>query len=157
MTASSAEERETPVWHWAAIGLAVLGLLDSLYLSWVKVAGATAACAGIGDCESVNNSRYAEIYGVPVAILGAGLYALILLLLGSEGLVPERRESVKIMVFGLSLGGVLYSAYLTYLEVAVLRAICPFCVVSAIVLVALLGISVVRLRVPREDDELGRE
>lgn len=157
MTTVRAGENERPVWRWVATGLALLGLLDSLYLSWVKLAGATASCSGIGGCESVNNSRYAEIYGVPVAVLGAGLYGLVLVLLSLEGRLLEGRETIKMVVFGLSLGGVLYSAYLTYVEVAVLRAICPFCVVSAIVLVALLGISVIRLRELREDDETGRE
>jgi uncharacterized membrane protein len=150
-----AEER--PVWRWAAIGLGILGLLDSLYLSWVRLAGATAACSGIGDCDAVNNSRYAEIYGVPVALLGAGLYGIMLVLLIAEGRLPERREAIHFVLFGMSLGGVLFSAYLTYLEIAVLRAICPYCVVSAIILVALLGISVIRLREPREADETGRE
>ena len=157
MTTVRAGENERPVWRWVAAGLALLGLLDSLYLSWVKLAGATASCSGIGDCESVNNSRYAEIYGVPVAVLGAGLYGLVLVLLSLEGRLLKGRETIKMVVFGVSLGGVLYSAYLTYVEVAVLRAICPFCVVSAIVLVALLGISVIRLRELREDDETGRE
>lgn len=152
---NQAEER--PIWRWTAIGLAILGLLDSLYLSWVKLTGATATCSGIGDCEAVNNSRYAEIYGVPVALLGAGLYGIMLALLIAEGRLPDRREAIHFALFGMSLGGVLFSAYLTYLEIAVIQAICPYCVVSAIILVALLGISVIRLREPHEADETGRE
>lgn len=55
-------------------------------------------------------------------------------------------ENGLLLVFGISLAGVLYSAYLTYVEIAVLHAICPFCVLSAVVLLALLGLSSFRLR-----------
>ncbi len=128
-----------------SIALVVIGLIDSLYLTWIKLAHATAACAGIGDCEAVNSSVYSEIGGVPIALLGAGAYLVMLILLLLEPRGGFWAENGPLGVFGLSLVGVLYSAYLTYIEVAVLYAICPFCVVSAIVLVALLGVSVVRL------------
>ncbi len=128
-----------------SIALVAVGLLDSVYLTWIKLAHATAACAGIGDCEAVNSSIYSEIAGVPIALLGAGAYLVMLALLLLESRGGFWAENGPLGVFGLSLVGVLYSAYLTYIEVAVLYAICPFCVISAIVLVALLGVSVVRL------------
>ncbi len=131
--------------RWSAIILALLGLADGIYLSYIKLANATAACGGIGDCESVNNSPYSEIAGIPIAILGSGAYLAIIFLLMVEPRAQWWRDYAPIMVFGLSLTGVLYSAYLTYVEVAVLHAICPYCVISAILLVAILAISVVRL------------
>jgi len=137
--------------RWSSIVLSLMGLADSIYLSYLKLADATAACAGIGDCESVNNSPYSEIAGIPIAILGAGAYVVIILLFVLEKRAEFWRDSVPMIVFGLSLTGVLYSAYLTYVEVAILHAICPYCVISAIILVALLGISVVRLL---RDDEI---
>ncbi len=137
-----------------AVILALLGLADSIYLTWIKLANATAACAGIGDCESVNNSPYAEIAGIPIALLGAGAYLAMIVLLVIEPRATFWRENSPIAVFGLSLVGVLYSAYLTYVEIAILQAICPYCVVSAILLVALLGISVVRLLREDESDSL---
>jgi len=70
--------------HWPSILLAILGLIDSLYLGWIKLAGETAACSGIGDCEAVNTSRYSEIGGVPIALLGALAYAFILFFLFAE-------------------------------------------------------------------------
>ncbi|OGO34288.1 MAG: hypothetical protein A2Z16_12700 [Chloroflexi bacterium RBG_16_54_18] len=131
--------------HLSSIFLAIIGLLDSLYLYWVKITNAYALCGPIGDCESVNSSRFAEIAGIPIALLGAGSYLTILGLL----LLERRRyfwaEYVPLMVFGLSLVGVMYSAYLTYVEVAILKAICPYCVISAIVLVILLALATVRL------------
>src|SRR3989304_5328004 len=69
-------------WTWIpACLLAIAGLLDSLYLSYIKLTNQTASCDLIGDCEAVNNSRYAVIGGVPIAVLGAAGYLLILVLL----------------------------------------------------------------------------
>ena len=132
--------------HRISLGLAVIGLMDSIYLSWIKLSGTTALCGGVGDCESVNNSIYSEINGIPIAFLGAGAYLLILGILLLEGRLGADADWPVLSLFGLSLIGTLYSIYLTYIEVAVLRAICPYCVVSAIVITLLLAISVVRLR-----------
>ncbi len=130
------------------IVLAVAGLLDAAYLTYIKLAHRVAACAGIGDCETVNASVYSEIHGIPIALLGALAYLVILVLLALE----ERSERWAVWsafgVFGISLTGVLYSAYLTYIEVAVLHAICPFCVFSAVVLVLILLMSTLRVIAP---------
>lgn len=125
--------------------LAGIGLVDALYLSWVKLANAYALCGPIGDCETVNSSPYAEIAGIPVALLGAGAYLAILVSLILERRAGAWGEFVPLLVFGLSLTGVLYSAYLTYLEVAVIRAICPYCLVSAVDLGLLLVMASLRL------------
>ena len=125
--------------------LGMVGLIDSLYLSWVKVSGKYALCGPIGDCESVNSSKYSEIAGIPIAFLGVAAYLVILVVLFLEARSDFWKVNSPLLVFGISLTGVLYSAYLTYLEIAVIRAICPYCVVSAIVLVILLMLSVQRM------------
>jgi uncharacterized membrane protein len=125
--------------------LAGLGLLDSVYLTWVKIANRYALCGPIGDCESVNSSQYSEIYGVPIALFGAGAYLALILLLWLESRGGGWQEYGPMLVFGISFAGVLYSAYLTYIVIAVLRAICPYCVVSAIALVLLLILAILRL------------
>jgi len=129
-----------------SIILSALGLLDSLYLTWVKLAGSEIYCAGIGDCDVVNSSSYSEIGGIPIAIFGAGAYLSMLLVLSMEKRGEIWRDNGQLVVFGLSLTGVIYSAYLTYIEVAILRAICPYCVVSALILVFIWIISIFRLR-----------
>lgn len=129
-----------------AILLASVGLLDSVYLTWIKLANQEAICAGIGSCELVNSSEYATLAGLPIALFGAGAYLLILIFLLFETRNAFLAENGLLLVFGISLAGVLYSAYLTYVEIAVLHAICPFCVLSAVVLLALLGLSSFRLR-----------
>ena len=129
-----------------SIGASLVGLVDSVYLTWIKLADQTASCAGIGDCESVNNSQYSEIAGIPIALLGVGAFFTILTLLVLEDRLADQSANLRLGIFGLSLTGSLYSGYLTYLEIAVLRAICPFCVVSAIAIFVLLIVGVFRLK-----------
>lgn len=134
-------------WIWiAACALAIVGLLDSAYLSYVKLANQTASCRLIGDCEAVNNSRYAVIGGMPVAVLGVAGYLLILLLLYLDRPGGAGRGPARFAMFGVTLAGTLYSIYLTYIEIYVLQAICPFCVLSAVVMVGLFVVALIRLR-----------
>jgi uncharacterized membrane protein len=128
-----------------SIVLAILGLLDSIYLAWLKFSGQYALCGLIGNCESVNTSQYSEIFGIPVALLGAGAYFAVIILLFLENRGAFWSEYGPIFVFGISLVGVLYSIYLTYVEIAILREICLYCVISAVSLVGLLIISSIRL------------
>jgi uncharacterized membrane protein len=125
-----------------SMGFATLGAVTSGYLTWVKLTNTTALCTGVGECEVVQQSRYAEVLGIPVALIGVLGYLAILGCL----VLQEQRGSfagaVPYAVFGLSLIGTLYSAYLTYVELFVLYAICPYCVVSALLMTALFGISV---------------
>ena len=124
----------------------IIGLVDSLYLTWEKISSNPALCIqGLGDCYSVNNSIYSEFMGIPVAILGAGAYLLILLSLLLEPKNSFFESNSPYIVFAITLIGTLFSLYLTYIEIAVLRKICPFCVISAITMLVLLVFSVLRL------------
>jgi len=133
----------------------IIGLVDSIYLTWIKLAHREALCLpGLGDCETVNTSRYAEIFGIPTALLGVMAYVVIISLLLLEDqrflTLPVRKETSKMAVFGLSVFGVLYSAYLTYIEIVVLRAICPFCVISAAAMLGIFIFSLSRLVINQE-------
>ena len=131
--------------RWISVVLVFVGLIDSIYLAWLKFANATAACSNIGDCESVNSSPYAEVAGIPIALFGAAAYFLMIILLILEPRNEFWRSNASLGIFGISLAGVLYSAYLTYVEIVILHAICPYCVVSAVVIILLFGLSIVRL------------
>jgi uncharacterized membrane protein len=134
-------------WTWSgAIVLALIGLVDSIYLSYIKLANQAASCAIFGGCEAVNNSRFAAVGGVPVAVIGAAGYLLILVLLYLDRPGAGGSEAVRFAFFGVTLAGTLYSIYLTYIEFFVLEAVCPFCVLSAVAMVGLFVISLVRLR-----------
>lgn len=131
--------------RWTGVVLAVLGALDSAYLTWVKVANATAFCSNVGDCDAVNASVYSEVFGIPIALFGLGAYLAIAAFLVLEDRGTMLREWGPLAVFGLALTGTLYSAYLTYVELFVIYAVCPYCVVSAILITGILILSVVRL------------
>lgn len=124
---------------------AIIGFVDSAYLSYVKLINSKVFCGGSNQCETVNNSPYSEIAGIPIAYIGLGAYLIIGLLHILESRDKFWYQNVPLIVFGLSLTGVLYSAYLTYIEIAVLHAICPYCVVSAIVMALIFIISIIRL------------
>jgi len=143
MSTSTTSPKDVKVRRILAV-LGFIGLLDSAYLSYIKLANATASCAGIGDCDAVNSSKYADIFGIPIALLGAGAYIVMLLILFMEARDPLWRANGPLTLFVLTLIGVLYSAYLTYVEIAILHAICPYCVISAVVLVAMFSLSVYR-------------
>ena len=129
-----------------AIGLlAALGSIDALYLTWIRVSDAKAACGSLGDCEAVNTSIYSEIIGIPVAMLGLAMYVLIVVLVWLEARRPELTEWVQLAVFGLALVGLIFSGWLTYVEIEILQAICPYCVISAVLIGAIFALSVIGL------------
>lgn len=134
----------------AAVVLTLVGLADSAYLAYIKLTNQLASCSNLGDCEAVNSSRYAEIGGVPIALLGAAGYLLILGAVALDRPGARWGEVGRYAFFGLSLAGSLYSLYLTYLEVFVLRAVCPFCAASAVVMIVLFVLSIVRLQAPSD-------
>lgn len=131
-----------------ALGFSVLGLVVALYLVWIKINPTNPFCMGIGDCEAVNTSPYSTIRGVPVALFGALTYAALIILFLTETRSALFHDWAPLVEFGLALVGTLYSAYLTYLEVAVIHKICPYCVTSAIsitVICILCGLRLPRL------------
>ena len=131
--------------RWISLALGALGVLDAGYLTYIKLAHVEAICRGVGNCEAVNSSVYSEIGGVPVALLGLGAYLAILALLVLETRVSALQDYAPLAIFGLALTGTLYSAYLTYVELFVIDAICPYCVTSAVLITGLLILAVVRL------------
>ena len=126
-----------------ALGVAGAGALVSTYLTWLHYSGMLALCLGVGGCETVQASRYAEVVGVPVALLGLIFFVLATALLVTRERFPrERREAARLALFGATLVGVIFAAYLTYLELFVIGVICPWCVSIALATVALFGLAV---------------
>ena len=131
-----------------AIGvLALAGVAIATYLTYVHYAGLKPLCFSSGGCETVQSSRYAKLAGIPVATIGLAGYVLIF------GSVWVRGELGKSIGAGLALVGFGFSAYLTYRELFTIKAICQWCVVSAIVMALLAVITVWRLM--RIEDEPG--
>jgi uncharacterized membrane protein len=124
----------------ATAALALVGIAIAGYLTWVHYAGLEPVCVGGGGgCERVQSSRSAELAGIPVAVLGLGGYVAIL---ASLALPEEQGASVAAF---LALVGFGFSAWLTYVEIAKIDAICQWCVASAVVMTALALVSVARI------------
>jgi len=123
----------------ASAAVAVVGLGIAAYLTAAHYAGATPVCAIAHGCATVQQSGYAELAGVPVALLGLGGYLAILASLARDG---ERARTVTAF---LSLAGFGFSAWLTYVEVVRLDAICIWCVGSAVCMTLLAVLSVARV------------
>jgi uncharacterized membrane protein len=131
--------------YWASIVFAVIGLLVSIYMTIYKLTANDAMCLGSGDCSTVNASRYSEIYGIPVALLGVGGFLAILFVHFMENRARLFKEQGTLIVFGMGLFGFVFSLYLTYLEFYVIHAVCPFCVASAVAITAVFIIGIIRL------------
>jgi uncharacterized membrane protein len=130
----------------AAIVLAVLGLLVAGYLTYVHYEGIKPVCGLGGDCEKVQTSEWADLAGVPVALLGLIGYATIL------GTLLVEREEALIAGALVALVGFGFSAYLTYRELFSIDAICPWCVASAVIITLLAIVMTARLlRAPTDD------
>ena len=102
-------------------------------------AGGSPVCAIAHGCETVQKSRYAEFAGIPVAVLGLLGYIGIL-----ASLTRDDETSRTVTAF-ISIAGLAFSGYLTYLELFTIHAICIWCVGSAICMLLLTGLSVTRM------------
>ena len=129
--------------------LALVGFFIALYL-WLHALGYGGPLkCGTGACETVQTSPQAVQFGIPVALYGVIGY-LALFIVAIIGLRPaalaDRRWSL--LLVGLSTVGFLFTAYLTYLELFVIHAICRWCVGSAVVIAAIWIVSLLSLRSP---------
>ena len=123
--------------------VALVGFFVALYLALYKAGLIGSLACGTGGCETVQLSRWSTFLGAPVAFWGVGYYAVVFAL--AFAVVQDRWSDSR----GLALGlvaltgwGVVFSAWLTYLELFVIRAICRWCVVSAVIALVLFGLAV---------------
>jgi uncharacterized membrane protein len=128
-----------------SIALALIGALVSIYMTIYKLTDNHNMCLGNGGCSKVNSSVYAEVYGIPVAVIGVLGYSAILGLLLLENRSSFLQNNGTMVVFGLSLVGFLFTLYLIFVELALIHALCPFCITSQIAMTLLFIISVIRL------------
>ncbi|HZY42183.1 MAG TPA: vitamin K epoxide reductase family protein [Anaerolineae bacterium] len=127
--------------------LSVPGIFVSGYLTYIHYSGEPLYCGGSNSCELVNSSRFAFIGPIPVSALGLGAYIAILIL--SLIKVTEERQWPAILTFGVALIGVMFQWYLFYIEVAVLHALCYWCVASQTIITLIFMLALPR-RTPDE-------
>ncbi len=131
--------------------LSVLGIFASGYLTYIHYSGEPIICGGSNSCELVNASRYAFIGTIPVSALGLAAYLtlLILSLIKSD----EERQWPAILMFAVSLIGVMFQWYLFYIEVAVLHALCYWCISSQIIITVIFLLALPRRASTEEETE----
>lgn len=121
--------RLTTILRIVAFASIVLGLLVSGYLTYVKATNVPMTCVegGAFNCNVVQNSSYSMFFGVPIAYLGLATYIVLGALLLLEKRVAFLRENGPLLVFAIALFAWVYSMWLVYIQVAVLEALCPWC------------------------------
>jgi uncharacterized membrane protein len=117
----------------AIAAIAAVGLLIAFYLTATKLSGGLPVCGPVKGCEDVARSEYSSILGIPVAAFGALFSALI----GILGLIWAFAQDRRALLgtYGLGLFGILFVAYLTYLELFVIHAVCAWCVTYGVTVV----------------------
>jgi len=127
--------------------LALAGIFISLYLTLYKMGVIGELSCSIGSCETVNTSKWSRFLGLPVAAWGL-LFYLDVFAVAILSTFPrfEDERAFSIVLVAESLVGVLFSAWLTYLELGVIHAICIWCVTSAVIVTLILLVSVLDFR-----------
>ena len=127
------------------IALTMIGLLVSIYMTIFKITSNENMCIGSKDCSVVNASRYSEVNGIPVAVIGVGGYVALLALLWLERKPGFFKQNGSMVFFGLALTGFLFTVYLIFVEIALIKAYCPFCITSQVAMTIIFILSVIRL------------
>ena len=144
---SNRPSRALPNWILAAfLVVGFVGFADTAYLTVKHYSGAPLECSIFQDCEKVTTSRYATVGGVPLALLGLVYYLAIILL--TIAYLDTRREGIFLFTARATTVGFLSSAWFVYLQLYVIRAVCPYCMISAgaSTILFVLGMIVLRSR-----------
>jgi uncharacterized membrane protein len=127
---------------WMIPVLATVGTLVSLYLAQVETTGAEAVCGPVGDCNAVQQSAYASIFGIPIGVLGVVGYLLLFIAWIVSNTVHGRvGQWGAVAAFAIAFGGTAFSVYLTFLEPFVIGATCMWCLTSALCIAGLLWLT----------------
>jgi uncharacterized membrane protein len=137
--------------HRQAIALlALVGLFVALYL-WLHALGFGGAikCGASGECETVQTSQWAVFFGLPVAFYGVvGYFAVLIVALASLRPAALAQTGWNLVLLGLATIGVVFTVYLTYVELFLIHAICRWCVGSAVIILLIWVVSLLSLRSP---------
>lgn len=127
--------------------MAMAGVAIATYLTLYKTGAIGELVCSVGSCETVNTSKWSTFMGLPVAAWGLAFY-LLLLAVTLGGIQDRWSESLVVsrLLLGLTVWGVLFSGWLTYLELFVIHAICVWCVTSAVLVTLMCIVSVFEYR-----------
>ena len=135
--------------------LALAGIFIATYLTLYKLGVIGELSCSIGSCETVNTSKWSRFAGLPVAGWGVLFYVevFIIAVIGTTARLADQ-PAISIILVIESAIGVLFSAWLTYLELAVIHAICIWCVTSAVIVTLILLVSIADYREVRAPEPL---
>ena len=127
--------------------LVLVGIVITIYLSYTALSNTTPVCTEAEgfDCGAVQNSVYSKLMGIPIAYLGLAAYLMLGGLLLLENRVPFLTAYGPTLVFGITLFGFIYSMWLVYVQAAILRSYCTWCLAHEAVMTLLFILSAARL------------
>jgi uncharacterized membrane protein len=132
---------------WLMFLLALVGAGISAYLSYAYLWEQAIICGESQGCDLVAQSVYSRMFGIPVAVFGLLTYVALMILLLIRRRVSENLEAyIPLAMFGIAIIGVLFSAYLTYLELFVILAVCKWCVAQAVTMTLFWIVSLLEIR-----------
>jgi uncharacterized membrane protein len=127
---------------WAVPLLCLVGAGVAGYLAFVETTQTQAVCGPVGDCNTVQQSEYAQLFGIPIGVLGVVGYTLMLLVwLVARSGKPQVADRAWLALLVMTMGGTLFSIYLTFLEPFVIGASCAWCLTSAVIMTLLFWLS----------------
>jgi uncharacterized membrane protein len=129
----------------ASVALALAGAAVSGYVLSVRLSGSTIACS-TGGCATVQSSRYSEVLGLPVAALGLVGFLVM------AGAAVARGELARLVQASVALAATAFSAYLLFLQLHVIGAVCDWCVASDVLTTGLAALALLRLRAGWEEE-----
>jgi uncharacterized membrane protein len=151
------DKRPRSILRWVTYASLLFGIIVSGYLSYVKLTDVPMACTvgGVFNCEAVQNSVYSRVFNIPIAWFGLGMYLTLALLHFLQPRVAFLRANGMMLIFGITLFGTIYSAYLVYVQFQLLQALCMWCLMhEANMFFALMPAVALRLRKYLAGDDL---
>lgn len=143
--------RQSQLPPWLFPALALLGLFVSAYLAYVEITHSEAVCGPVGDCNAVQSSSYATLFGIPIAVYGLVFYlaAAALWYMQPRQATAKRHQQITAALLALTVAGTIFSIYLTILEIFTIQAVCAWCLTSAVVSTVLMLLVAMPLRQDR--------
>ncbi|MCD6426317.1 MAG: vitamin K epoxide reductase family protein [Anaerolineales bacterium] len=136
--------------EWLIPLLSVIGIGIAGYLAYVELNQVEAVCGPVGNCNTVQQSEYATLFGIlPIGVMGIMGYLVIIILWLARLLdLPGYTRILNLGLFGITLFGLLFSIYLTFLEPFVIGATCIWCLSSAVIMTILFLLAAIKLNDP---------
>jgi len=143
-------EKSNPFWLIPVLSLVGIGIAG--YLAYVEVNQVEAVCGPVGNCNTVQQSAYATLFGIlPVGVLGVlGYIAIIITWLAQSLDLPQYKRHINLAFWLITLFGTLFSIYLTFLEPFVIGATCMWCLTSAVIMTILFVLATKQLNQPEK-------